>query len=316
MTRIANNLTELIGHTPMMELNGYSRKYGLKRPVLAKLESFNPAGSVKDRVALSMIEDAEARGQLKPGDTIIEPTSGNTGVGLAMVAAIKGYRLILTMPETMSVERRNLLKALGAEIVLTDGLTGMAGSIAKAKELHEQIPGSIIPQQFENAANVTVHERTTGEEIWEDTQGGVDVFVAGVGTGGTVCGVARALRKHNPDVYIVAVEPASSPVLEGGKAAPHRIQGIGANFIPLIYDASLVDEVMAVPDEEAIRGGRELAACEGLLAGISSGAVLYAARQLAMRPEFEEKRIVVLLPDTGERYLSTELYAFETYPLE
>lgn len=316
MTRIANNLTELIGHTPMMELNGYSRKYGLKRPILAKLESFNPAGSVKDRVALSMIEDAEARGQLKPGDTIIEPTSGNTGVGLAMVAAIKGYRLILTMPETMSVERRNLLKALGAEIVLTDGLTGMAGSIAKAKELHEQIPGSIIPQQFENAANVTVHERTTGEEIWEDTQGGVDVFVAGVGTGGTVCGVARALRKHNPDVYIVAVEPASSPVLEGGKAAPHRIQGIGANFIPLIYDASLVDEVMAVPDEEAIRGGRELASCEGLLAGISSGAVLYAARQLAMRPEFEEKRIVVLLPDTGERYLSTELYAFETYPLE
>lgn len=316
MTKIANNLTELIGHTPMMELNGYSRKYGLKRPVLAKLESFNPAGSVKDRVALSMIEDAEARGQLKPGDTIIEPTSGNTGVGLAMVAAIKGYRLILTMPETMSVERRNLLKALGAEIVLTDGLTGMAGSIAKAKELHEQIPGSIIPQQFENAANVTVHERTTGEEIWEDTQGGVDVFVAGVGTGGTVCGVARALRKHNPDVYIVAVEPASSPVLEGGKAAPHRIQGIGANFIPLIYDASLVDEVMAVPDEEAIRGGRELASCEGLLAGISSGAVLYAARQLAMRPGFEEKRIVVLLPDTGERYLSTELYAFETYPLE
>lgn len=316
MTRIANNLTELIGHTPMMELNGYSRKYGLKRPILAKLESFNPAGSVKDRVALSMIEDAEARGQLKPGDTIIEPTSGNTGVGLAMVAAIKGYRLMLTMPETMSVERRNLLKALGAEIVLTDGLTGMAGSIAKAKELHEQIPGSIIPQQFENAANVTVHERTTGEEIWEDTQGGVDVFVAGVGTGGTVCGVARALRKHNPDVYIVAVEPASSPVLEGGKAAPHRIQGIGANFIPPIYDASLVDEVMAVPDEEAIRGGRELAACEGLLAGISSGAVLYAARQLAMRPEFEEKRIVVLLPDTGERYLSTELYAFETYPLE
>lgn len=316
MTRIANNLTELIGHTPMMELNGYSRKYGLKRPVLAKLESFNPAGSVKDRVALSMIEDAEARGQLKPGDTIIEPTSGNTGVGLAMVAAIKGYRLILTMPETMSVERRNLLKALGAEIVLTDGLTGMAGSIAKAKELHEQIPGSIIPQQFENAANVTVHERTTGEEIWEDTQGGVDVFVAGVGTGGTVCGVARALRKHNPDVYIVAVEPASSPVLEGGKAAPHRIQGIGANFVPLIYDASLVNEVMAVPDEEAIRGGRELASCEGLLAGISSGAVLYAARQLAMRPGFEEKRIVVLLPDTGERYLSTELYAFETYPLE
>lgn len=316
MTRIANNLTELIGHTPMMELNGYSRKYGLKRPILAKLESFNPAGSVKDRVALSMIEDAEARGQLKPGDTIIEPTSGNTGVGLAMVAAIKGYRLMLTMPETMSVERRNLLKALGAEIVLTDGLTGMAGSIAKAKELHEQIPGSIIPQQFENAANVTVHERTTGEEIWEDTQGGVDVFVAGVGTGGTVCGVARALRKHNPDVYIVAVEPASSPVLEGGKAAPHRIQGIGANFIPPIYDASLVDEVMAVPDEEAIRGGRELASCEGLLAGISSGAVLYAARQLAMRPEFEEKRIVVLLPDTGERYLSTELYAFETYPLE
>ena len=292
MAKIAKNLTELIGHTPLMELAEYSRKYGLKRNIVAKLESFNPAGSVKDRVAFAMIEDAEARGALKPGATIIEPTSGNTGVGLAMVATIKGYHLILTMPETMSVERRNLLKALGAEIVLTDGLAGMAGSNAKA------------------------HEHTTGEEIWTDTDGKVTVFVAGVGTGGTVCGVARALKKHNPDVYVVAVEPASSPVLEGGEDAPHRIQGIGANFIPSIYDASVVDEIIPVPDDEAIRGGRELASTEGLLAGISSGAAVYAARLLAERPEFADKMIVALLPDTGERYLSTELFAFDTYPLE
>ena len=316
MAKIAKNLTELIGRTPLMELAEYSRKYGLKQNIIAKLEAFNPAGSVKDRVALAMIEDAEARGALKPGATIIEPTSGNTGVGLAMVATIKGYHLMLTMPETMSIERRNLLKALGAEIVLTDGLTGMAGSIAKAQELRASIPGSIILQQFENPSNAQIHTLTTGEEIWTDTDGKVDVFVAGVGTGGTICGVARALKKHNPDVYIVAVEPESSPVLEGGVEGAHRIQGIGANFIPAIYDASVVDEVFPVPDDEAIRGGRELASTEGLLAGISSGAAVYAARLLAQRPDFADKKIVVLLPDTGERYLSTELFAFETYPLD
>lgn len=316
MAKIAKNLTELIGRTPLMELVEYSRKYGLKQNIIAKLEAFNPAGSVKDRVALAIIEDAEARGALKPGATIIEPTSGNTGVGLAMVATIKGYHLMLTMPETMSIERRNLLKALGAEIVLTDGLTGMAGSIAKAQELRASIPGSIILQQFENPSNAQIHTLTTGEEIWTDTDGKVDVFVAGVGTGGTICGVARALKKHNPDVYIVAVEPESSPVLEGGVEGPHRIQGIGANFIPAIYDASVVDEVLPVPDDEAIRGGRELASTEGLLAGISSGAAVYAARLLAQRLDFADKKIVVLLPDTGERYLSTELFAFETYPLD
>ena len=316
MAKIAKNLTELIGRTPLMELAEYSRKYGLKQNIIAKLEAFNPAGSVKDRVALAMIEDAEARGALKSGATIIEPTSGNTGVGLAMVATIKGYHLMLTMPETMSIERRNLLKALGAEIVLTDGLAGMAGSIAKAQELRASIPGSIILQQFENPSNAQIHTLTTGEEIWTDTDGKVDVFVAGVGTGGTICGVARALKKHNPDVYIVAVEPESSPVLEGGVEGAHRIQGIGANFIPAIYDASVVDEVLPVPDDEAIRGGRELASTEGLLAGISSGAAVYAARLLAQRPDFADKKIVVLLPDTGERYLSTELFAFETYPLD
>ena len=282
MAKIANNLTELIGGTPLMKLAGYSRKYGLQREVVAKLESFNPAGSVKDRVGLAMIEDAEARGALKPGATIIEPTSGNTGVGLAMVATIKGYHLILTMPETMSIERRNLLKALGAEIVLTDGLAGMAGSIAKAQELRDRIPGAVILQQFENPSNARIHELTTGEEIWTDTDGQVDVFVAGVGTGGTICGVARALKRHNPNVYIVAVEPASSPV----------------------------------PDDEAIRAGRELASTEGLLVGISSGAAVYAARLLAVRPEFADKTVVALLPDTGERYLSTELFAFDTYPLD
>ena len=299
MAKIVKKLTDLVGNTPLMELSGYCGKYGMEQNIIAKLEAFNPAGSVKDRVALSMIEDAEARGALKPGATIIEPTSGNTGVGLAMVATIKGYHLILTMPETMSLERRNLLKALGAQIVLTDGLGGMAASIAKAQELR-----------------AAVHERTTAEEIWRDTDGEVAVFVAGVGTGGTVCGVARALKKHNPDIYIVAVEPASSPVLAGGEAAPHRIQGIGANFIPKLYDVSVVDEVMGVPDDEAIRAGRELAATEGLLAGISSGAAVYAARQLSLRPEFKNKKIVALLPDTGERYLSTELFAFDAYPLD
>ncbi|WP_302613621.1 cysteine synthase A [uncultured Bacteroides sp.] len=305
---MAKKLTDLVGNTPLMELSGYSKKYALEQNIIAKLESFNPTGSVKDRAALSMIEDAEARGILKPGATVIEPTSGNTGVGLAMVATIKGYHLILTMPETMSLERRNLLKALGAEIVLTDGAGGMAASIAKAEELRDGIPGSLILQQFENPANAAAHERTTGEEIWRDTEGEVDVFVAGVGTSGTVCGVARALKKHNPKIYIVAVEPAASPVLEGGKAASHRIQGIGANFIPKLYDASLVNEVIAVPDEEAIRAARELAATEGLLAGISSGAAVYAARRLAQRPEFKDKKIVALLPDTGERYLSTGLF--------
>ena len=316
MKKVAKNLIGLIGHTPLMELSGYSAKYGLEGNIVAKLEAFNPAGSVKDRVALSMIEDAEERGLLKPGATIIEPTSGNTSVGLAMVATIKGYRLILTMPETMSLERRNLLKALGAQIVLTDGMAGMSGSIAKAQELKATIPGSVIFQQFENPANAAVHERTTGEEIWEDTGGQIAAFVAGVGTGGTICGVARALKKHNSDVYVMAVEPAASPVLAGGVAAPHRIQGIGANFIPKIYDASVVDEVMGVPDDEAIRAGRELAATEGLLAGISSGAAVYAARKLAERPEFAGKMIVALLPDTGERYLSTELFAFDAYPLD
>lgn len=316
MKKVAKNLIGLIGHTPLMELSGYSAKYGLEGNIVAKLEAFNLAGSVKDRVALSMIEDAEERGLLKPGATIIEPTSGNTSVGLAMVATIKGYRLILTMPETMSLERRNLLKALGAQIVLTDGMAGMSGSIAKAQELKATIPGSVILQQFENPANAAVHERTTGEEIWEDTGGQIAAFVAGVGTGGTICGVARALKKHNSDVYVMAVEPAASPVLAGGVAAPHRIQGIGANFIPKIYDASVVDEVMGVPDDEAIRAGRELAATEGLLAGISSGAAVYAARKLAERPEFAGKMIVALLPDTGERYLSTELFAFDAYPLD
>ncbi len=308
MAKIAKNLTELIGHTPLLELSAYSCKYGLKSNIVVKLESFNPAGSVKDRVGLAMIEDAEARGILKPGATIVEPTSGNTGIGLAMVATIKGYRLILTMPETMSIERRNLLKARGAEIVLTDGAAGMAGAVAKAQELRDKIPGAVILQQFENPANARAHELTTGEEIWADTDGQVDVFVAGVGTGGTVSGVARALKRHNPDIYIVAVEPASSPVLEGGKAAPHRIQGIGANFVPPLYDDAMVDEVIPVPDDEAIRAGRELASAEGVLAGISSGAALYAARLLAERPEFARKMVVALLPDTGERYLSTELF--------
>ena len=316
MKKIAKQLTDLVGNTPLMELSNYNKSKGLKARLIVKLESFNPAGSVKDRVALAMIEDAETSGLLKPGATIIEPTSGNTGIGLAFVAASKGYKLILTMPDTMSVERRNLLKALGAELVLTPGANGMKGAIARAEELKAATPGAVILQQFDNPANPAMHERTTGQEIWRDTEGHVDIFVAGVGTGGTVSGVGAALKKHNPDVYIVAVEPESSPVLEGGVEGPHRIQGIGANFIPAIYDASVVDEVLPVPDDEAIRGGRELASTEGLLAGISSGAAVYAARLLAQRPDFANKKIVVLLPDTGERYLSTELFAFETYPLD
>ena len=300
MARIARQLTDLVGNTPLLEFSNFNASKGLKAQVIGKLEYFNPAGSVKDRIALAMIE----------------PTSGNTGVGLAFVSASKGYKLILTMPDTMSAERRNLLKALGAQLVLTPGAEGMKGAIAKAEELRDSIPGSVILQQFENPANAAVHERTTGEEIWKDTDGEVAAFVAGVGTGGTICGVARALKKHNPKIHIVAVEPAASPVLEGGEAAPHRIQGIGANFIPKLYDASVVDEVMGVPDDEAIRAGRELAATEGLLAGISSGAAVYAARLLAGRPEFKNKKIVALLPDTGERYLSTELFAFDAYPLD
>lgn len=305
---IARNLIDLVGRTPLMELVAYSRLHGLTCPLVAKLEMFNPSGSVKARTALAMIEDAEARGLLRPGATLIEPTSGNTGIGLAMVATIKGYRLVLTMPETMSLERRNLLKALGAEIVLTPGAEGMAGSIAKAEALRDATSDAVILQQFDNPANAAVHERTTGEEVWADTDGQVDVFVAGVGTGGTVSGVARALKKHNAAVRVVAVEPASSPVLSGGKAGPHRLQGIGANFVPGNYDASVIDEVLPVADDDAFLAARELAATEGLLAGISSGAALHAARILARRSDLQGKRIVVLLPDTGERYLSAGLY--------
>lgn len=287
----------------------------MRAHVIVKLEYFNPAGSVKDRVALAMIEDAETKGLLKPGATIIEPTSGNTGVGLAFVAAAKGYKLVLTMPDTMSMERRNLLKALGAELVLTPGADGMKGAIARAEELQASTPGSLILQQFDNQANPAVHERTTGQEIWQDTDGKVDIFVAGVGTGGTVSGVGTALKKHNPKIQVVAVEPEDSPVLSGGKPGSHKIQGIGAGFIPKNYNSAVVDGILQVANDDAIRTGRELAKYEGLLVGISSGAAVSAATQLAQLPENEGKNIVVLLPDTGERYLSTLLYAFEEYPL-
>ena len=315
MAKIAKSLTELVGNTPLLELSNYSSKRNLEATVIAKLESFNPAGSVKERIALAMVEDAEAKGILKHGVEIIEPTSGNTGIGLAFVAAIKGYKLTLTMPETMSVERRNLLKAFGANIVLTPGATGMKGAIAKAVELSAEIPNSFIPQQFENPANVEIHRLTTGEEIWKDTDGKVDIFVAGVGTGGTVSGVGAALKAHNPNVKIVAVEPADSPVLSGGNPGPHKIQGIGAGFIPKIYNAAVVDEIIQVSNDNAILTSRQLAKEEGLLVGISSGAAAYAATQLALRPENKGKVIVTILPDTGERYLSTLLYAFEEYPL-
>lgn len=315
MAKIAKNLTELIGNTPLVELSNYSSNKGLEAKVIAKLESFNPAGCVKERIALAMIEDAEKAGLLKPGVEIIEPTSGNTGIGLAMVAAIKGYKLTLTMPETMSIERRNLLKAFGANLVLTPGATGMKGAIARALELHDENPASFIPQQFENASNPAVHQRTTGEEIWNDTDGKIDIFVAGVGTGGTVSGVGAALKAHNPNIKIVAVEPADSPVISGGKPGPHKIQGIGAGFIPKNYNPAVVDEVLQVGNDQSILTSRQLAQEEGLLVGISSGAAIYAATVLAQRPENKGKVIVALLPDTGERYLSTVLYAFDEYPL-
>ena len=284
-------------------------------PLIAKVEFFNPGGSVKDRIALAMIEDAEQKGLLKPGATIIEPTSGNTGVGLALVSAVKGYHLILTMPETMSVERRNLVKAYGAEIKLTSGKDGMSGAIKAANELRDSIPGSIILQQFDNPSNPERHYSKTGVEIWEQTDGQVDIFVAGVGTGGTISGVGKRLKEFNPNVKIIAVEPKSSPVLNGGQSGPHKIQGIGAGFVPKNYDASIIDEVFDVENDDAIRTGRELARQEGLLVGISAGAAAYAAAEIARRPENKGKKIVALLPDTGERYLSTVLYAFEDYPL-
>lgn len=315
MVKIAKQLTDLIGNTPLLELSHYNKSKELKATIIAKLEYFNPAGSVKDRVAFSMIEDAEKKGILKQNSVIIEPTSGNTGVGLAFVAAVKKYKLILMMPDTMSMERRNLLKALGAIIVLTPGVEGMKGAIAKAEELKKETPDAVILQQFENPANPEIHRHTTGEEIWRDTDGKVDIFVAGVGTGGTITGVGGTLKKHNPGVKVVAVEPSDSPVLSGGKAGAHKIQGIGAGFVPAIYDANVVDEIIQVENDDAIRTGRDLAQQEGLLVGISSGAAVFAAMELARRPENAGKNIVALLPDTGERYLSTLLYAFDEYPL-
>ena len=307
--RTFDKITDLIGGTPILKLNNYIALNELPANIYAKLEYFNPAGSVKDRIAKAMIDDAEAKGALKPGAVITEPTSGNTGIGLAAVAASKGYRIILTMPETMSVERRNLLKAYGAELVLTDGAKGMKGAIAKAEELAQQIEGGFIPSQFTNSANPTAHFNTTGPEIWEDTDGKVDIFVAGVGTGGTVSGVGKYLKSKNPNVKVVAVEPAGSPVLSKGVAGPHKIQGIGAGFVPETLDTKIYDEIIAVENEDAFATGRTLARKEGLLVGISSGAAVYAATQLAKRPENKGKNIVVLLPDTGDRYLSTPMFA-------
>ena len=312
---IAKSLTELIGNTPLLELNKFSKAQGLETPITVKVEFFNPGGSVKDRIALAMIEDAEAKGILKPGATIIEPTSGNTGVGLALVSAVKGYHLILTMPETMSVERRNLVKAYGAEVRLTSGKEGMKGAIKAAEDLRDSIPGAVILQQFENPANPAKHYATTGPEIWKQTDGKVDIFVAGVGTGGTVSGVAKYLKEQNPGVKVYAVEPASSAVLNGKPSGAHKIQGIGAGFVPKTYGAEYVDEVLDIDNDDAIRTGRQLAQQEGLLVGISAGAAAFAAAQLAKRPENKGKKIVALLPDTGERYLSTVLYAFDEYPL-
>lgn len=309
MARIHGDLTALIGNTPLMELRNISASEDLKAKIVVKLECFNPGGSVKDRVALAMIEDAEARGVLKPGALIIEPTSGNTGIGLAWVASVKGYRLILTMPDTMSVERQNLLKALGATIVLTPGSEGMQGAIDRANELCEANPDAFIPQQFENGANPAAHVATTAEEIWRDTDGNVDILVACVGTGGTLCGTAMGLKRHNPAIKAVAVEPDGSPVLSGGKAAPHKIQGIGANFVPKNYNPDVVDEIVRVKDDDAMMASRLMAQKEGLLVGISSGAALCAAIEIAKREENTGKTIIAILPDTGERYLSTSLYS-------
>lgn len=309
MGKIYENATELIGHTPLMKVSNYAKEQGIEdATLLVKVELFNPAGSVKDRVALAMIEDAEKKGKLKPGATIIEPTSGNTGIGLASVAAAKGYRTVLTLPETMSVERRNLLKAYGAELVLTEGTKGMKGAIAKAEELQKEIPNSIILGQFDNPANPAAHAATTGPEIWEDTDGKVDIFVAGVGTGGTVTGIGTFLKSKNPDIKVVAVEPADSPVLSGGKPGPHKLQGIGAGFVPSILNTEIYDEVFTVTTEEAFSSGRLIAHKEGILVGITSGAALYAAAQIAKRPENKGKTIVALLPDSGDRYLSTPMF--------
>ena len=315
MAKIAKQLTELVGNTPLLQLNAYSAKENLQTNIIAKLEYFNPAGSVKDRIALAMIEDAEKRGVIQPGATIIEPTSGNTGVGLAFVSAVKGYKLILTMPETMSIERRNLVKAYGATVVLTPGSAGMKGAIAKAEELRDATPGSIILQQFENPANPATHYATTAEEIWRDTDGKIDIFVAGVGTGGTVSGIGKRLKELNPNIKIVAVEPETSAVLSGEAPGAHKIQGIGAGFIPKTFDRNAVDEIFKAPNDAAILTSRKIAAAEGVLVGISSGASAYAATQLAKDPANKGKVIVALLPDTGERYLSTVLYDFENYPL-
>lgn len=313
--KIAESLTQLIGRTPLLRLNAYSRKYGLGIDLIAKLESFNPAGSAKDRPALYMIEDAERKGILRPGATIIEPTSGNMGVGLAMVAAVKGYQMVLVMPETMSLERRNLARALNARVVLSPAAEGMAGSVRMARELQQTTENAVILAQFENPANPLAHQETTAREIWEDTDGKVDVVIAGVGTGGTITGLGRGLKALNPKIEIVAVEPAASPLITEGKAGPHKLQGIGANFIPENYDASVVDRVLTVTDDDSIRTARELAADEGILAGITSGTAVYAARMLAQDPAYAGKRIVVVLPDTGERYLSTYEFDFENYPL-
>ncbi|MDF2844555.1 MAG: cysK [Herbinix sp.] len=309
MAKIYKSLTELVGKTPLLELSNYQKKNQLEAAVIAKLEYYNPAGSVKDRIAKAMIDDAEAKGKLNADTVIIEPTSGNTGIGLASVAAARGYRLILTMPETMSIERRNLLKAYGAELVLTEGAKGMKGAIARANELAEEIPNSFIPGQFDNPANPAVHKATTGPEIWEDTDGEVDIFVAGIGTGGTITGAGEFLKSKNPNLKIVAVEPFDSPILSEGKAGPHKIQGIGAGFVPQVLNTAVFDEIVKVKNEDAFATGRELSKAEGLLVGISSGAALWAATEVAKRPENKGKKIVVILPDTGERYLSTALFS-------